>query len=396
MQPVGSHIRILRRICALALVAALAACTSLSGGLGSRVPVPEDLVLDAGIPSSGGVAPVRYWGDDFSAIDSAYGNAGLGGAELAALASDPRLDFLSISGGGYNGAFGTGFLLGWSARGDRPQFDIVSGISVGALLAPFAFLGPNYDQQMLAAFDSLVLSNARGAGFLGALFGAPGVESNEPIRRALAAVITDRTVAAIAREHEKGRRLLIGTTNLDAERPVVWDIGAIATSTIADKRGLIRKVLLASAAVPGVYPAVLIEVEANGCIYSELHVDGGVTQQVVLIPDDINLQHYDRAGSRRERNLYIIYNNKLTPDYEPVMPDALGVLRRSVPTFIKYLGRGDIARMRAAAARNGAQYKLTAIPPVFEVKDTFEPDAEYMTTLIRIGFEMGKDGDWTE
>jgi len=387
-------LHIVRPVVAALLIVVIAGCATT----GMRSPVPVELAGIAQIHQEDtSPTPIRYWADDPDpkrrdpALDKRIEQ------HLVKVARKDKLDFLALSGGGYNGAFGVGYLTGWSARGDRPQFDFVSGISVGALIAPFAFLGSDYDANLLAAFDHLSTSRERGAGVIGVLFGAGGIESSGPIQDAIATIINEKTLAIIAAEHNKGRRLLIGTTNLDAEKPVVWDIGAIANSNIPHKMALVRKILLASAAVPGIYPPVLIEVEANGEHYDELHVDGSVTQQILLVPQHIRVPDVrTKSGAPAKRQLYVIYNGNISPTYEPVKADAFTVLRHSVPTFIKYLGRGDITRMRAVAEKNNAHYKLAAVPATFRTKDEFPPDADYLDELIKLGFKLGEEGYWKQ
>ncbi len=383
---------ITRLILAATVFSIVAGCATT----GMRSPVPVDLADVAHVHQEGtSPAPIRYWADD---PDPKQRNPALDQRirkHLLAGARKERVDALSLSGGGYNGAFGVGYLVGWSARGDRPRFDFVAGISVGALIAPFAFLGSDYDKQLVEAFDHLATTRKRGAGIIGVLFGAGGIESSEPIADAIESIINETTLPLFAAEHKKGRRLLIGTTNLDAEKPVVWDIGAIASSQIPHRVTLIRKILLASAAVPGIYPPVLINVEANGEQYDELHVDGSVTQQILLIPEHIRVPDVRTAsGGTPKRNLYVIYNGNISPSYEPVKTDAFTVLRHSVPTFIKYLGRGDINRMRVVAQNNNAAYRLAAVPASFRTKDEFPPDEDYLASLVDLGFKLGKEGYW--
>lgn len=379
----------------IAVATLLTGCATM--GLG-RIPVPAALTQTATLPtlSASTSSNLRYWGD--VRIDQSNGqpNATVQ-KNFAVVAASNQLEFLTLSGGGYNGAFGTGYLLGWTKRGDRPDFHIVTGISVGALIAPFAFLGSEYDQRLLDAFEYLTSGNQSGSGVLGVIFGAAGLESSKPIARAIETIITSETLVEIGKQHKKGRRLLIGTTNLDVERPVIWDIGAIAVSNVPNKVELVRQIILASAALPGIFPPVLIKVEADGEEYEELHVDGGITQQVVLIPGNLNLQHKDaKTGARLHRRLYVIYNGKVAPDYEPVKISALDVLFRSVPAFIKSLGRADVKRLRNVAVNYGATYKLVALPSEVTLKNDFTPDPEYLQSLIKLGYEMGAEGVWQE
>lgn len=371
---------------------ALTACSGLSM-LETPRPVPRSEVLKAQVPfAETANAPIRYWAD----LDRVGGNSTYIETEIRSqikkIASAGDLDFLALSGGGFNGAFGVGYLAGWTKRGDRPNFRIVTGISVGALIAPFAFLGTAYDDKLLATFEQLSTKSMQSrSNPLAILFGAEAVENNEPLKLAIAQIITAGSLDLIAKEHEKGRRLLIGTTNLDAQRPVIWDIGAIAASEIPHKVELVRQILLASAALPGIYPPVLIKVEAKGQPYTELHVDGGVTQQVVLLPDH---KYANDLGRRIHAHIYVIYDDQLDPAYAPPKQTFAGILLKAVPTLLKYQGLSDIARLRRFAETNRAGFSLAAIPPEFEVKIDFPPSADYLNNLYKLGYEMGQSGKW--
>lgn len=385
-------IHALRLVLTLVLAGSLAACATTDTGLFVD-PVPAHLVLDAHVPgATSPIRPIRYWGDITGSGEDRGHIEAVIRRQLPQIAKAGTLNYLALSGGGFNGAFGVGYLLGWTARGDRPRFQIVTGISVGALIAPFAFLGSSYDSSLEAAYRKLVDESERSSGnALGLLFGAQSFESNKPVADAVAAIITTETLAAIGAEYKKGRRLLIGTTDLDAQRPVVWDIGAIALSDIPDKVDLVRRILLASAAVPGIYPPVPIEVVANGHPYREIHVDGGVTREVVLVPD----HHY--AQDLRvplKAHIFVLYNGQLSPAYAPVKLNFPDIMLRSLPTLLKYQGLANISLLRQAARTNGADFKLAAIPGDFAVAYKFPPDPDYLDKLIALGNKMGRSGDW--
>jgi hypothetical protein len=362
---------------------ALAACVTSGTRSGA---VPEAIAEMAAVPGapapslpSADVEPLRYWGDE--QLDD-------GESFKFSAGADGAVDFLSLSGGGINGAYGAGFLVGWTQSGKRPEFEVVTGISVGALIAPMAFLGPSYDARLTDVFSSLASQKSPNLNFISAALGAPSIASNTPVLAAIRRLIDPATVTAIAVEHLKGRRLLVGTTNLDAERPVIWDIGAIAASNIPDRLELIQQILLASAAVPGVYPPVLIDVRAAGGKFDELHVDGGVTQQIVLLPDGL-----DSLPGRA--NLYVIYNGAIEPSTEPVNVSSLSILERSIPTLLKYRGRSDIAILTNLVERSGINYRLTAIPPSFpQPPDQLFGGRDWLAALYQYGVESGSAGAW--
>ena len=373
----------IRTALVLLATAGLAACAT--SGTRDRA-VPEAIAEMAAVPGAPAantqtskVEPIRYWGDEELADGESFKfSAGADGA----------VDFLSLSGGGINGAYGAGFLVGWTQTGKRPEFEVVTGISVGALIAPMAFLGPSYDGRLTEVFSTLASQKSPNLNFISAALGAPSIASNSPVVAAIRRLIDPSTVTAIAVEHLKGRRLLVGTTNLDAERPVIWDIGAIAASTIPNRLELIQKILLASAAVPGVYPPVLIDVRAAGGTFDELHVDGGVTQQIVLLPDGL-----DSLPGRA--NLYVIYNGAIEPSTEPVNVTSLSVLERSIPTLLKYRGRSDIAILTSLVERSGIDYRLTAIPPDFpQPPDQLFGGRDWLAALYQYGVESGSVGAW--
>ncbi len=368
----------------LPVIVALAGCTTT--GETRTSAVPEPIAEIASVPGANRAAigaaeamPIRYWGDQPLEDGQTFGFTP---------GADGSLDYLSLSGGGINGAYGAGFLVGWSQSGNRPEFEVVTGISVGAMIAPLAFLGPAYDGQLQEVFGTLAGSKSPNLNFVAALLGSSSIASNSQVLGAIRSIITPQTLTAIGREHAKGRRLLIGTTNLDAERPVIWDIGAIAASQIPDRLELVHKIILASTAVPGVYPPVLIDVRAAGLEFDELHVDGGVTQQIVLLPDGLQ-------SLPRNADLYVVYNGAIEPTAKPVNVTSLSILERAIPTLLKYRGRSDITILANAVERSGVSYRLTAIPADFPPpKDQLFGGQEWLAALYQYGVESGMAGAW--
>ena len=186
------------------------------------------------------------------------------------------------------GAFGAGLLIGWTKAGTRPEFNMVTGVSTGALSAPFAFLGSDYDEQLKAIYTTISTKDVVAErGFTDIIFN-DAMADTEPLRNLLAKFITADVVEAIGEEHKKGRRLFVGTVNIDAGRSVIWNLGAIANSDRPDKIELLHKVLRASASIPVAFPPVIFTVEKNGKNYEEIHVDGGTGSQVFVYPAAIN------------------------------------------------------------------------------------------------------------
>jgi Patatin-like phospholipase len=305
-----------------------------------------------------------------------------------------EINYLSLSGGGGEGAYGAGFLNGWSDSGTRPTFDVVTGISTGALLAPFAFLGSDYDSVMKQAYTTTSTADVADEHAVQALLGVfPSLNSNEAFERLIARYVTPEVVAAIAREDRKGRMLLIGTTNLDAERAVIWDIGAIADSGQHDARELIVHIIMASATIPGVFPPVHLRVNADGQLYDEYHVDGGVTRQVFLFPPGYDPGIVDRAiGWKPQRHAYILRNGRIAPEYKSTDITLMSVANRSIASLIKTQGIGDLYRIALVSDKNHIDYNLAFVPPEFTSLPNDMFDRTYMSSLFAFGYEQSLHG----
>ncbi len=224
--------------------------------------------------------------------------------------------FLALSSGGSDGAFGAGFLKGLSESHQRPNFTIVSGVSTGALMAPFAFLGPQYDATLQDLYTSGFASSlVSDASVLNGLVGNALVDSDK-LGRFIARYIDKGVLDAVAAEHQRGRRLLIVTTNLDQQRSVIWDMGAIASAGTPQALALFRQVLAASASVPALFPPRLIEVESGGRSFQEMHVDGAAIRQIYVAPDEVIFGGNRGAASGQIKDLYILVNNKTRPELQ--------------------------------------------------------------------------------
>lgn len=355
-----------------------------------RDPVPEPLVNNTVVP---GYSRIRYWGDTDESISPDV-VAEVFAQQKAAGMTSPERSFLAISGGGSNGAFGAGLLTGWTEAGTRPEFAIVTGVSTGALIATFAFLGPPYDSNLTKAYTRVSGEDIyRKRGFLG-LVSSDSVADNTPLRHMVELYVTDQMVADVAREHKRGRRLLVGTTNLDAGRPVIWDIGAIASSGEASRRQLIQDILIASASVPGAFPPVKIKVVADGQTFDEMHVDGGTSNQAFLFPSNFSVKDNDRRFNRGKlkRELFVIRNGKVTPEFTQVKPRLASIVSRSISTLIKTQGIGDLYRLYANAQRDGIAFRAIWIPESFTKTEPSPFDTAYMKALYELGFEMGRNG----
>lgn len=356
-----------------------------------RDPLPETLATSA---HPLGISNLRSWGDEASPQLEAWLAAGteIEAEKYPVLVENPHT-YLAISGGGANGAYGAGLLVGWSARGDRPEFTAVTGISTGALAAPFVFLGEEYDEELRQLYTTISTGDIlRKRNFLNKYFSDSAMDS-EPLADLLERYIDEPMMKAIAAESKKGRVLYIGTTHLDAGRPVTWNIGRIASSGHPGALDLIRQVLLASASIPAIFPPVLIDVEAFGRSYDEMHVDGGVTTQVFFYPAAIKWSRVlEKLGVPGTSRMYLIRNARLDSRWKQTKNKALPVAGRSVSTLIRTQGAGDLYRIYLLAKRDGLDFNLAYVPADFDAPQEEIFDPKYMSNLFDLGYRMGKDG----
>ncbi len=354
-----------------------------------RDPVPESLVSNAKLV---GYTNIRYWGDDASSIAQGTYQK-IAEQQIASGNLSNERYYLSISGGGSSGAFGAGVLFGWTAAGNRPEFTIVTGISTGSLIAPLAFLGAPYDDELKAAYTEISGKDIYVKKSIFNIIGTDSAADNTPLRRLVATYVTDKMLVDIRREHANGRRLLIGTTNIDAERPVVWDIGAIASSDVPGRKQLIQDILVASASIPGIFPPIRLKVVADGKTYDEFHVDGGTSNQAFLFPSNLSLRGLDKKlGAKRHRTLYVIRNGKVTPEYSAVKPKLASIIGKSVSSLIKTQGVGDLYRMYSNAQRDGVAFNAIWVPKSFTMKEATPFDPVFMQSIFDVGYKMGREG----
>ena len=302
-------------------------------------------------------------------------------------------NFLAVSGGSDDGAFGAGLICGWSDSGKMPTSKLVTGVSTGSMIAPFAFLGGAYIGRLRTLYTTIKPEDiSEDAGLFGALFGE-ALADTEPLARLISRYVDQQMLADIAREYARGRLLLIGTTSLDEQRPVIWNLGAIAGSGHPGALELTRKVLLASAAIPGAFPPVMIEVDAAGRRYQEMNVDGGAVVQTFLYPPDTGLRVDLRSAEHaRQRHAYIVRNGRLDPDWAKVDRRFLKIVGRAISTMIHYSGYNDIIRIYATTKRDGVDYNLAYIEPDFPDMKHEEFDPAYLRALFDYGYAKGRQG----
>jgi hypothetical protein len=363
----------------------------------ARNAVPKELASEAQIP---GLPDVRDWGDRFSPVLQ----RSLVQSIHQARASDPRGDgdeteavsVLALSGGGADGAFGAGFLCGWSAAGTRPTFKLVTGISTGALMAPFAFLGSEYDETLRTAYTTITTRDVyRERSLFEILLSPECLADTRPLARVIARQVDETVFAAIAAAHRQGRRLLIGTTNLDAGKLVIWDMGAIAASGQPGALELFRKVMLASAALPVAFPPVYLEVEANGRRYEEMHVDGGLVAQVFFYGFTLNLPAAaQEAGVSRNGpvRLYVLRNGQLANSWKLTLPRLLPIADRTINGLIGAQAVGDLYRIYTIATRDGIEFNLACIPDDYVPAASESFDRAEMNRLFNLAFELARAG----
>jgi hypothetical protein len=308
----------------------------------------------------------------------------------------PQLELLAISGGGENGAFGAGVLCGWTEQGSRPEFELVTGISTGALTAPFAFLGSAYDAQLKSVYTDLEPRNVLIERFLPtAALWDDALADNAPLFRTISHYLDERMLAAIAKGYDEGRLLLIGSTDLDAQVPVIWNIGAIAKSGHPRAADTIRRVLLASAAIPAAFPPTMIEVTLDGKTYQEMHVDGGAFAQTFLYPPSLTRGRQQRLRAKLpvlSIDAFIIRNGRLDSEWATVDRRTLGIAGRAISTMIASAGYNDVVKIYFATQRDGIGYNLAYMGTDFNMKleTPFEP--KYMRALFDYGYQRARKG----
>jgi predicted acylesterase/phospholipase RssA len=358
---------------------------ALSGALGGCASLAR---LDAPPAASSGVAPAGFSPRiRFSAFDATTLQT-----RFTAQRADGCIDVLALSGGGAGGAFGAGALSGWTRSKTRPRFDIVTGVSTGALTAPFAFAGPSWDLQLKDAFTggwSNDLLMSKGAG---ALFGT-SVFKGQPLRNLVARFITPELLNAVAAEARTGRLLLAATTNLDTEETVVWDLGAIATVGGDNALALFRDVVAASASAPGVFPPVMIRVEGAGSTFEEMHVDGGVTTPFFVAPF---VDAAAQSAPSKCTNYYVIVNSHLADPATTTKRGAIDIAGRSLSTLMNQTVRSELLRVNALAELHGANFKFTAVPRAYDFGGSANFDQSTMARLFSYGESCAAAGAlWT-
>lgn len=369
-----------RGLLGLAGASGLSACAGLP-----RLPaVPETLASSAVIA---GIPGARFYADEKDAellrwLGEQQARAKAG---RAAGRPDEPADVLVLSGGGEDGAFGAGLLTEWTRQGTRPEFRVVTGVSTGALAAPFAFLGSSRDAQLREVYTSIDITRVLAwRNWTAAVFD-DAIGDSAPLAATIARFLDEAMLAEIAAAYDAGRVLLIGTTDLDARRGVVWNIGAIAKSGAPGALDLVRRVLLASASIPGAFPPVMFDVEVDGRRFQEMHVDGGAVAQLFLFPERVAFAQRSRETTRAPTRIWVIRNGRLRPRREMTARRTVSILGAAVSTMTQASGSYDVTRIWLRAQRAGIGFNLAFVGDDFTVPYETPFDPAYMRALFEYG-----------
>jgi hypothetical protein len=370
----------LRAVLALGLAGHLAACSSVP-----RISYTAEQASFASVP---GIPGARAYADASAETFT----------EMTARPEAKRQAFtyLALSGGGGDGAYGAGILNGWTASGTRPEFSLVSGVSTGALIAPFAFLGSAYDSYLTEFYTSGVAETlVQSPSLTNVLFGS-GLFGDGRLRDLIGRYVTADLLAAVAAEHAKGRRLLVVTTNLDSQRAVIWNMGAIAASGAPNAVDLFRDVLTASASIPAVFPPQLIDVQAGNSAFQELHVDGSVVTPVFTLPQSFLLRD-GRLRTNGKASIYVVINGRLEPEFDVTKNNTLSIVERSFTTGSRARSRAALATTYAFTRANGVGFNLTYIDERGPTTTTARGfDTGYMRQLYQAGYDKARSGAFWE
>lgn len=304
--------------------------------------------------------------------------------------ADGRLDFIALSGGGSNGAFTAGLMKGWSETGERPDFEVVTGVSTGALAAPFVFLGPEYDDELAEAYTGGAAAGLLQSQGLGALIGS-GIYKSGPLRALVERFVDEDLMRSVAAEYARGRVLLVATTDLDSQRGVSWDLGAIATQDTPEALELFRSVLVASASIPGAFPPVLIQSDNAGLRFEEMHVDGGVTTPFLAVPETL-WSFQEPSNTLRGARFYVVVNGRTNPSFGITKDTPQGVLGRSIDILLRASLVTTLAGNHAFADRNSLFFRYAALPDDSEAS-ALDFSVESMSAVYEVGRQGAISGD---
>lgn len=383
----------------LVAILPVALVVSACAGIVPRQPVPAEHQDVAEVVDMPGV---RVWGDGDPHL--------LHDDVLQSILDEPEGMFprgpdgafqyssLALSGGGDHGAFGAGYLNGWSQSGKRPKFKIVTGISTGALIAPFALLGEDYDAALKEAYTTVNVDDIFVKQSMMSALWRESLVDDHPLMDSVERFVNDEMIDAIGEAHSNGQRLFIGTTNFDSQRPVIWNMGAVANSRHPEAYAVFRKILVASASIPILFPPAFIEVEANGEIYEEMHVDGGTVGQMFFYGSSLDWRGVlsEAAGIQDPVDnsvLYVIVDGEVNPRYGVVDRRLTPITNRTIRTLIKVSAWSSLYRMYLHALTDGYEFRYTGLPDHYEPVNHEPYNPEEMGRMFEIGYELGLKGE---
>lgn len=313
---------------------------------------------------------------------------------IQAQSPEEPINILALSGGGAGGAFGAGAIVGLTESGKRPEFAVVTGVSAGALIAPYAFLGPAWNHQLMEIYTRGTGEHVLHSRGLGALFGS-SIYSGTPLKELVDQYASDALIEAIALEARKGRLLLVATTDVNTGEPVVWDLGAIAMHGGSDARTLFRDVLVASASVPGLFPPIIIRIPDDAGQRNETHVDGGVTLPFFILPSPVDMpaQPMNRA---RGAKLFVLIDGQLGEPPRATRLRTTTIMSRSVAAGLNRMLRTTLELTAATAEQRGIALDYSAIPVSYPYHGAFDFSAATMRPLFQYAYECARTGRlWT-
>lgn len=348
-----------------------------------REPFTQAQQLEAVIP---GIPAARFWAD---APDAAR--------QMAATfrGRQGEKTMLALSGGADNGAYGAGILNGWSRAGTRPEFSIVTGVSTGALIAPLAFLGPDQNATLERLYTTISPKDIYKGRFAPTIPLSPSAASSKPLARLIATVMTDALVDRVGQEHSRGRRLFVGTANLDAQRMVVWNLGAIAASDAPGRYALFREVLLASSSIPALFTPVMIRSTLGGRTIMEMHVDGSTTAQILTLPDE-GSSGSNPVGAAGALRIYVIVNNKLNGEFHLVNPRTIPIATQSFSLNMRSSLAETVQLSYLYAKAHGTDFNISYIGKDYPGENRKLFDPVYMLALYQHGLRISQSGDFWE
>jgi predicted acylesterase/phospholipase RssA len=373
---------------------AAAMCVAIASTLCGCAHLPREEAVPAGLTASAlpaDAVDVRFWPDldQARAVQIAESAAARERNALIqrgqSAAHLPPASYLALSSGGDDGAFAAGLLVGWTSRGDRPVFDVVTGVSAGALIAPFAFLGSDYDSVLRTVSSRIERRDILHRRSVLAVLTSDGMADDRPLASIIEKYVNENMMRDVARAYAQGRLLIIGTTDLDARQLVVWDMGAIASRGDAAALDLFRKIMLASTAIPGMFPPVMIDVEANGKRYREMHVDGAVLTQVFLFAGQI-------AAEQRERHVYVIRNGRIDAQWGSTERRATAVAHRAIDALVDREALNDMQRIQLLAQQDGADLNIAYIDSGFDYPHRSLFAGDYMRHLFQYSYQLAAGG----